>query len=181
MTQTCCRRSAAADELREPEPAQVAPPFGREAPWVPGRCARRPTGTCCSCATVLAADIVWTAGSVASRARGRHRLDSGLRLGSADSLRPRCDVLLVVQARVSESLPRPNTTRPFGSRPGLARGSNPRKELLTLFAELAAGTGARAYGAPAPSHTGGLPTNAGESRGGEKWTNAGICGHCGAS
>ena len=47
----------------------------------------------------------------------------------------------------------------------------------TLFAELAAGAGVRAYGVP--SHAGGLRTNIGESRGGEKWTNAGICGHCG--
>jgi hypothetical protein len=39
-------------------------------------------------------------------------------------------------------------------------------------AELAAGAGVRAYGVPA--HAGGLPANTGESRGGEKWTNAGI-------
>ena len=45
------------------------------------------------------------------------------------------------------------------------------------FAELAAGAGVRAYGVP--SHTGGLPTNTGERWGGEKWTNAGICGHYG--
>ena len=37
--------------------------------------------------------------------------------------------------------------------------------------------GARAYGVP--SHAGGLPTNTGERWGGEKWTNAGICGHYG--
>ena len=45
------------------------------------------------------------------------------------------------------------------------------------FAELAAGAGVRAYGVP--SHAGGLPTNTGERWGGEKWTNAGICGRYG--
>ena len=53
-----------------------------------------------------------------------------------------------------------------------------RVSLLLMILAIAAGAGVRAYGVP--SHAGGLPTNTGERWGGEKWTDAGICGHYGA-